>query len=94
MLRFFFPICFDNRTCYLFSLISTTLQLVAFWGVINATSFNPKQGLWGLIKGKYLFLADLLCRTGDLGICLFGFFKPQTVFVYKALYQALQVTLN
>lgn len=70
------------------------------FGVINAASSNPKQGVWGLIKWKYLFLVQQLHRIYDimygLGIYLFGwgFFKPQTVFVFKALYQALQVTLN
>lgn len=67
-------------------------------GVINSTSSNPKHGLWGLIKAKYLFLVHLLRRTYDimysLGICLFGIFKPQTVFVFKTLYQPLQVTLH
>lgn len=72
VLGFFFPICFGNRTCSLFNLICTMLQLLPFLEVTNATSPNLKSGLslWELIKGNYLFLVDLLRRTYDT--CLYG----------------------
>lgn len=72
---FFFPICFGNRACSLFSLICAMLQLLPFLEVTNATSPNLKSGLslWELIKGNYLFLVDLLRRTYDNFCMVWGF---------------------
>jgi len=57
LLFLFLLISFGSRTCSLFSLVRTTLQLLPFFEIINATTLNFQSGfsLWDLIKAKYLF---------------------------------------